>query len=282
MSKDKELSRDPLIVAIDGPSGVGKSTVARQLAKRLRVPMLDTGAMYRAVALDALELGHDPSDAAAVAGLVAELDLDLRADGEGGAEVFLRGEPVGSRIRTAEVSRASSQISTHSVVRRKMVELQRLFARRGGAVLEGRDIGTVVFPQTPYKFFLEANTEVRSERRHRELVAAGRGTSLDQVIAELEERDGRDRERDDSPLTRDASYFEIDTSDLLPAEIVERMVGVIRRLREEGSEKKGKSRREASAPPPAERADRADDPTEPPEGPPRASEDDSKDGSGPS
>ncbi len=226
------MTKAPVIVAIDGPSGVGKSTVAKQLAKRLRLPMLNTGAMYRAVALQALEDGSDPGDRRAMRRLVREIDLELRTDGDGGVEVWLRGEPVGQRIRTPEVSRAASLVSAHPSVRRRMVELQRVFARRGGAVLEGRDIGTVVFPDTPFKFFLDARVEVRAERRHRELVAAGRGSTLEEVTKDLEERDRRDAGREDSPLVRDESHFEIDASDLLPAEIVERMVGMIRRAQE--------------------------------------------------
>lgn len=223
------MSKAPVIVAIDGPSGVGKSTVAKALAKRLRLPMLNTGSMYRAVALQAGEDGVDPSDGKSMRKLVRDIDLELRNDGEGGVEVLLRGEPVGQRIRSPEIGNAASKVSSHSSVRKRMVELQRIYANRGGAVLEGRDIGTVVFPDTPFKFYLDARADVRAERRHRELVAAGRGTTVEEVLKDLAERDERDKSRDDSPLKQDESHFEIDSSDLLPAEIVERMVGVIRR-----------------------------------------------------
>lgn len=223
---------DALVVAIDGPSGVGKSTVARLLARRLRVPVLDTGAMYRTVALEALRTDTDPDDAEALAELVETLDLDLRADSEGEVEILLDGVPVGGRIRTAEVTEAASRVSVHPAVRRQMVELQRRAAERRGGVLEGRDIGTVVFPDTPYKFFLTASPEVRAERRHRELLAAGKGTSLDEVMREITERDRRDSDRTESPLRQTDEHYEIDTSDLEPSEIVERMVGRIRRLQE--------------------------------------------------
>ncbi|MEM1179622.1 MAG: (d)CMP kinase [Acidobacteriota bacterium] len=222
------MMQAPLIIAIDGPSGVGKSTVARLLARRLRVPMLNTGAMYRTVALDALESGLDPEDRKEIRRRLKDLDLDLRPDGDGGIEVLLKGEPVGGRIRTPEVSKAASIVSAHSAVRKRMVEIQRRFGQRGGGVLEGRDIGTVVFPDTPFKFFLDARADVRAERRYRELVAAGRGSTQEEVLKDLEERDQRDRKRQDSPLTVTDEHFQIDTSDLLPPEIVERMVGVIR------------------------------------------------------
>lgn len=233
MSAGPNRTSGPVIVAIDGPAGVGKSTVARQLAKRLRLPMIDTGAMYRSVALKALLTDTDPDDTEALAGIADTIDLELRADSDGGVEVLLDGEPVGSKIRTPEVTEAASRVSVHGAVRQRMVELQRRAAERNGGVLEGRDIGTVVFPDTPFKFFLTARAQVRAERRHRDLVAAGRGSSVDEVLKEIVQRDRRDSEREDSPLQVDDSYFEIDSSDLRPPEIVERMVGHVRRRQQE-------------------------------------------------
>jgi CMP/dCMP kinase len=220
----------PVIVAIDGPAGVGKSTVARLLAERLGLPVLDTGAMYRAAALRASELAIDPADGVAVARLASELELEVRRAGTTGIEVWLEGQPVGERIRTPEISAATSVISTHAPLRRRLVELQRRAAAREGAVVEGRDIGSVVFPETPFKFFLTARPAVRAQRRFVELQAKGLAVDLEKLQAELSERDARDGNRADSPMRADESYIVVDSSDAPPAEIVEEMVAAIAAL----------------------------------------------------
>ncbi|HVF59273.1 MAG TPA: (d)CMP kinase [Thermoanaerobaculia bacterium] len=221
--------RSPLLVAIDGPSGVGKSTAARMLARRLGVPFLDTGAMYRAVALKVLESGADPGDPEAVAPLSDAADIRLARLPDGTFEVLLDGRPVEPRIRSREVSEASSQVSEHPAVRRRMVALQREIAGRHGGVLEGRDIGTRVFPDTPHKFFLDARPEVRFRRRHDQLAQAGRPEDYDAVVGDITARDERDSRRTDSPLTRDATYTFIDSSDLELEEVVEKMARQIER-----------------------------------------------------
>jgi CMP/dCMP kinase len=213
----------PLIVAIDGPSGVGKSTAARRLAQRLGVPFMDTGAMYRAIGLKVLDNGVDPRDREAVVAISEASDVRLGRKDDGTFEVLLDGRSVEPRIRTPEVGEATSTISVYPEVRRRMVALQREAATHFGAVLEGRDIGTRVFPGTPHKFFLDARSDVRYQRRFDELAAAGRAVTYDQVVTEITSRDHRDSTREDSPLTRDDSYTFIDTSDASVDEVVERM-----------------------------------------------------------
>ncbi len=223
-----------VIVAIDGPSGVGKSTAARHLARRLGLSYLDTGAMYRAVALQALEQGIHPDDRDAVVDLVATVDLRLERNPEtGGATVLLDGQGVEERLRTTRVGEASSRVSTYPEVRRRLVELQRAYAAEHGAVLEGRDIGTRVFPDTPHKFFLDARQEVRYRRRYDQLIEAGMDVTYSEVMVEIDRRDQRDSHREESPLTYDDSYTLIDTSDLASDEVVDTMAEQIRRQRGE-------------------------------------------------
>lgn len=218
----------PLVVAIDGPAGTGKSTAARRLARRLGIPYLDTGAMYRAVALAVLDRGADPDDAEAVREIAERAEVGLRGREDGDFEVLLDGEPVEPRIRAPRVGEAASKVSVIPEVRERLVTLQRACAARFGGVLEGRDVGTRVFPDTPHKFFVTARPEVRHRRRWEELREQGRDVQLDAVVREMRERDERDSTRSESPLTLDGSYVEIDTSELPIDEVVERMTRVVR------------------------------------------------------
>ncbi len=198
------------VVAIDGPAGVGKSTVARRLAAELGVPWLDTGAMYRAVAWKALEDGRDPADEAAMEELIGTLRLELRIR-DAAAEVVVDGFAPGALLRTPRVDAATSRVAMHPQVRSWLVARQREFAARGGAVVEGRDIGTVVFPQTRHKFFLDAPLEVRAERRLQQ--SGGRDAGArERLRLQIRARDERDSRRRVSPMRRDASYETIDTS----------------------------------------------------------------------
>ena len=219
----------PPIVAIDGPSGAGKSTVAKALARRLGVPYIDTGAMYRAIGLAARERGvtlpvTDPDEVAAIAE-ASSVELDVSgAD----TRVLLDGRDVTDAIRLPEISLYASAVSAIPAVRRRLVSLQRRLAEKSGGVLEGRDIGTRVFPETPHKFFLTAPLAVRAERRARELRERGTPQRSEDVRAEIERRDLADSTRSDSPLTFDDTYTLVDTGRREIGEIVDELEGRIR------------------------------------------------------
>ena len=216
----------PLIVAIDGPSGVGKTTTSRMVARELGLPHIDTGAMYRAIGLAAIRAGIDPQNASAIEPLAAARIIEF-VPGERG-RVILDGEDITGLIRTPEVSMAASHVSAIPAVRRLLVQLQQDLGRRNGGVLEGRDIGTKVFPETPYKFFLTATPQIRAERRYRELLAKGNNVPFETVLAESLQRDEQDSTRADSPLGYDESYLVIDTTDLTIPQVVDRIVQSVR------------------------------------------------------
>ena len=213
---------DKLIVAIDGPGGSGKSTVSRQTGHRLRLPHLDTGAFYRAATVAALERGIEPGDGPGIAAAVASADIRFD-DGR----TVLDGEDVSEQIRGERVTAAVSRVSAHPEVRRLMVDRQRSWVacHGGSAVVEGRDIGTVVFPDAPVKVFLTARPEVRARRRSAEVSVAAEES---QVAAELARRDQFDSTRNISPLRPAVGAVEIDTSDMAVAEVVERIVELVR------------------------------------------------------
>jgi CMP/dCMP kinase len=216
-----------LLIAIDGPAGAGKSAAARELAYRLHLPYLDTGAMYRGVALTAWRHGvHFPLDGDGER-RVAELAqaLALRFAGDARAQrVFLGGEDVTEALRTPEVSQLASQVSVVPAVRRVMVERQRELASRTGGVVEGRDIGTVVFPDAAVKFFLTADPVVRARRRFEELRKRSLDVTWDEVVAEQRERDLRDTSRAHSPLIPSPNAIVIDTSVLSLEQVVSKLL----------------------------------------------------------
>lgn len=219
----------PLIVAIDGPAGAGKSTVSRILALRLGFSLVDTGAIYRCVALKARREGVALDDDAGLARVLATLDVRFQMDAEVN-RVFLGGEDVSQAIRTPETSMAASQVSSRKVVRDGLLDLQRRLALAApkGAILEGRDIGTVVFPDAKVKVFLFADPSVRAKRRFEELFQKGTEKPVDQVLAEQNKRDKEDSERDVAPLKAAADAVQLDSTQLELSEVVRRIEAQVR------------------------------------------------------
>ena len=217
-----------MIIAIDGPSGAGKSTLGKMLAKKLGLLYLDTGAMYRAVALAVLHAGVSFDDHDRVVELAEKAKIELLGD-PASLRVLLDGEDVSAAIRTLEVAQAASVVSTISDVRKIMVLHQREIgeAAAKGCVLEGRDIGRVVFPHADVKFFLTAKPEARARRRYEEDRAKGRISTYEQTLSEINERDQRDVSREDSPLTISDDAVVIDTSELDLTEVFEAMLASI-------------------------------------------------------
>jgi cytidylate kinase len=217
-----------LVVTIDGPAGAGKSTVAKLLARKLGYRLLDTGAIYRAVALCAQRRGSAWSDAAACAALAR--DLDIRFDFVGDKNhVFVAGEDVSAAIRTPDISQGASQVSAHPPVRAALLELQRRLGAGGGVVVEGRDTGTVVFPHADRKFFLSATDHERARRRVEELRLAGKPVEHADTLREIRERDHRDSSRDVAPMKAADDAVIIDSSAMSVAEVVDQMVAACNR-----------------------------------------------------
>ncbi len=212
-----------LIVAIDGPAGAGKSTVARELARRLGYVYVDTGAMYRVVGLLAREQGVAADDGTQLGNIASAVEIAFEARPDGTQGVFAGGRDVTAAIRVQEIGEWASKVSTQAAVRERLVDAQRRIAEGGGAVLEGRDIGTVVFPDAEVKFFLDASASERGTRRHRQLAERGIASDLDQIVAEIEERDLRDRSRAHSPLRPADDAFVLDTTTLDAEQVVDRM-----------------------------------------------------------
>jgi len=218
-----------LVIAIDGPAGAGKSTVAKLVAKRLGYLYVDTGAMYRAVALKALRLGMDIGDPVTMAMLAQATDIQLLSQPDGSVRVMLDGEDVTEAIRTPEVSEAASIVSAHEGVREALVAEQRVLAESGGVVMEGRDVQTVVAPDAEVKVFLTASLEERARRRWQELRQRGTEIPYEQVLQELRERDERDQQRAIAPLRKAPDAVEIDTTHLSPEAVVEQIVALAQR-----------------------------------------------------
>jgi CMP/dCMP kinase len=216
-----------LIIAIDGPSGAGKSTTGKALANELGYLYIDTGAMYRAVALSAIREDISLSDQEKIVALVRRIRIDLQG-GPYTLHVFINGQDVTDEIRNPEVSQAASIISAIGGVRQALVERQREMGRQGGVVLDGRDIGTHVFPDADVKFFLIADVNERARRRNVEELNRGENLTLEQTLHEIEERDLRDSQRAYSPLRPASDSIQLNTSNLSPVQVVEKMIEYIK------------------------------------------------------
>jgi CMP/dCMP kinase len=236
-------TRSP-VVAIDGPAGAGKSTVARLVAQRLGFVLLDTGALYRAVALAAQRAGIAWEDENAVTAtarrLVSNDELQLlpgtleneQSVGGSGVQVLLAGQDVSKAIRAPDISQGASQISAIGTVREALLDLQRNLGADGGVVVEGRDIGTVVFPKAEVKFFLTASLKARARRRYEELRERGVAVSLEQIEADVQSRDQADQQREVAPLRQADDAILIDSSDQSAQQVVDQLVGVVQGMKE--------------------------------------------------
>lgn len=213
----------PPVVTVDGPSGAGKGTVSRLLASELDWYLLDSGALYRLLAMAALERGVDLEDDAALETLARELSVRFETTEEGGERILLGGREVTQGIRTEECGEAASRVAARSGARRGLVALQRGFRQAPGLVADGRDMGTVIFPDAPVKIFLTASAAERARRRHKQLKDKGVGANLAELESAIAERDRRDRERADAPLIPAADAVQIDTTGMSIAEVVEEL-----------------------------------------------------------
>ncbi|MBK1644644.1 cytidylate kinase [Thiocapsa imhoffii] len=213
------------LVTIDGPSGTGKGTLAEQLAERLGWHCLDSGALYRVLGLAAQRQGLALTDAAAVAHLAGALPVHFRA-----GRVWLAEDDVTEAIRTEQAGQAASRVAAHPPVRAALLDWQRARARPPGLVADGRDMGTVVFPQAPLKIFLDASAEVRADRRYKQLKGKGMDANLPDLVMEIAERDARDRSRPVAPLRAAEDAILIDSSAMSIEEVLDRVLEEVRRV----------------------------------------------------
>jgi CMP/dCMP kinase len=223
--------REP-VITIDGPAGAGKSTTAREVARRLGFKLVDTGALYRALAWALMQAGVSPDDEAAVQALLSRTTVELTSGGElAGGRVLVNGRDVTGEIRTPEIAMLTSKITTLRAVRDKMTPLQRALAAAGGVVLEGRDTGSVVCPDAEIKVYLDADLAERARRRRDEMAAGGRPAEFSQVEAEVAQRDRQDMERELAPLRKPEGAVTVDSTSLSPEAVVQRILDVVEQAR---------------------------------------------------
>lgn len=212
-------------IAIDGPAGAGKSTIAKAIAKSLKIVYLDTGAMYRAAAYKALQLGMDLSEKGSLSSLAEKLNIDVVYE-DNEQRIILDGEDITGMIRTPEISKAASAVAAIPAVRLKLVEIQRSIAKRVSVVMDGRDIGTYVLPEADVKIFLTASAEERARRRYEELANKGINVSFTDILKDMEERDYNDSTRAFAPLKKAEDAIEIDTTKMSIEEVIHRILQI--------------------------------------------------------
>ena len=214
-------------VAIDGPSGAGKSTIAKLVAKEKGYIYVDTGAMYRALAVYFLEKGIAPEDRAGIISAAGEAEVSIRYE-EGVQQVYLNGENISSKLRAEEVGNMASKTSIIPEVRERLLELQRSLAREKDVIMDGRDIGTNILPGADVKIYLTASVETRARRRYEELIEKGAACDYQEIAKDIQERDDRDMNREVAPLKQAADAVLVDSSDMTIAEVVEKIAGLCR------------------------------------------------------
>ena len=208
----KEIIR----IAVDGPSGAGKSTIAKAIAKKLCIYYIDTGAMYRAVGYKMLQKGIAMDDIPAITEMLKETEIDFSS-----GNIYLDGENINDRIRTEEISKQASDCSALGIVRAKLTEQQQKMGEKKSVIMDGRDIGTVVFPDAEYKFYITATAEERANRRFKELIAKGEEVTYEKVLADIKQRDHNDSTREINPLRKADDALELDTTEMKIEEVID-------------------------------------------------------------
>ena len=208
----KEIIR----IAVDGPSGAGKSTIAKAIAKKLCIDYIDTGAMYRAVGYKMLQKGIAMDDIPAITEMLKETEIDFSS-----GNIYLDGENINDRIRTEEISKQASDCSALGIVRAKLTEQQQKMGEKKSVIMDGRDIGTVVFPDAEYKFYITATAEERANRRFKELIAKGEEVTYEKVLADIKQRDHNDSTREINPLRKADDALELDTTEMKIEEVID-------------------------------------------------------------